>query len=455
MIRKYVLPALALLGVLFGIFMVRAGAKPPKVAEPVAQPARAPVGWDNKVAGSGLVEAATENIALGTPVPGVVTNVYVQVGAAVRAGLPHETVRRIAPLVTAGAADEAYDDMVLAAPDAAATRPATTNPADLSPAATRPAKVNLNTASPAELAALPGLAPADVDRIVAGRPYASIWDLEGTPLFKIDDRQARSDLAVKRAAAQQARQKLAKALLGTRPEELAVGEAQVAEAQAAFDTAKRNYERWAKVQDQSAIPPDELANRESMMKEMGAKLRSAQATLDKLRAGTWAPDVEIARAELQAAEAQVRTAQTELDRLTVRAPIDGTVLQVKVRPGEYAPSGVMQTPLMLVGRTDVLHIRVDVDEHEALRVRPEAEAVASIRGDSAHQVKLKFVRLEPYVVPKKSLTGDSSERVDTRVMQVVYAFDPKELRALVGQQMDVFIKDLTVPATTAPTTQAK
>lgn len=436
MIRKYVLPALAVLGVLFGIYMVKAGNKAPPVAPPVADPAKPP--YKSWVAGSGLVEAATENIAVGAPVPGVVIEVTARVGDRVRAGLPHEVVRRLVPLFTAGSADEAYDDMVLAAPDAVASSRPATRPADAA-AAAQPAKVNVNTASAADLAAVAGVGDALAARIVAGRPYASVWDLEGSPLFKVDDRAARSDLAVRRAAAEQARQKLAKLLRGTREEEVRVAVAQRAEAEANYTNAKRLYERYARVEDVGAVPPEELATRESNMREAEARLTRTRAHLDMLQAGTWEPDVAIARAELQAAEAQVRTAQTEIDRLTVRAPVDGQVLQVKVRPGEYAPTGVMQTPLMLVGRTDVLHVRVDVDEHEAMRVRPDAAAVASVRGDSGRKATLRCVRIEPFVVPKKSLTGDSSERVDTRVLQVVYAFDPRELPAYVGQQMDVFV----------------
>jgi hypothetical protein len=45
------------------------------------------------------------------------------------------------------------------------------------------------------------------------------------------------------------------------------------------------------------------------------------------------------------------------------------------------------------------------------------------------------------VLPKQSLTGDSSERVDTRVLQAIYSFDPKTMKNIyVGQQMDVFIE---------------
>jgi hypothetical protein len=50
------------------------------------------------------------------------------------------------------------------------------------------------------------------------------------------------------------------------------------------------------------------------------------------------------------------------------------------------------------------------------------------------------VRVEPYVVPKRSLTGESTERVDTRVLQVLYRFDPAAMKVYVGQQVDVFVE---------------
>jgi hypothetical protein len=88
----------------------------------------------------------------------------------------------------------------------------------------------------------------------------------------------------------------------------------------------------------------------------------------------------------------------------------------------------------------VLHVRVDIDENDAWRLVPGAPARAFVRGNSRLSTELSFVRVEPYVVPKRSLTGDSTERVDTRVLQAVYSFDPKSLPVYVGQQMDVFIE---------------
>jgi hypothetical protein len=53
---------------------------------------------------------------------------------------------------------------------------------------------------------------------------------------------------------------------------------------------------------------------------------------------------------------------------------------------------------------------------------------------------LQYVRTEPYIVPKRSLTGDTAERVDTRVLQLLYGFDRNDLPVYVGQLMDVFIQ---------------
>lgn len=59
------------------------------------------------------------------------------------------------------------------------------------------------------------------------------------------------------------------------------------------------------------------------------------------------------------------------------------------------------------------------------------------------------MRFEPYVVPKKSLTGDSTERVDTRELQVIFGFTRGRLPLFVGQEMDVCIDALHLPQTPA------
>ena len=118
----------------------------------------------------------------------------------------------------------------------------------------------------------------------------------------------------------------------------------------------------------------------------------------------------------------------------------GRVLQVRLRPGEYASGGSGSPAWLSSGTVTPLHVRVDVDEHEAWRVEPDAPAVGQVRGNADLSTPMEFVRFEPYVIPKQSLTGASNERVDTRVMQAIYRIKRDDLRLFVGQQMDVFIE---------------
>ncbi len=144
---------------------------------------------------------------------------------------------------------------------------------------------------------------------------------------------------------------------------------------------------------------------------------------------------------LQIARAKLKAAEATLDLHNVRSPIDGVVLSSDVRVGEFATYGQNAEPLMRVGNISPMNIRIDIDENDAWRFQPDSSAVAYVRGNNDIKVDLQFVRLEPYVRPKKSLTGDSVERVDARVLQLIYKFDPTDKPIYIGQQMDVYIED--------------
>jgi len=148
-----------------------------------------------------------------------------------------------------------------------------------------------------------------------------------------------------------------------------------------------------------------------------------------------------ATALLEQAAANLAAVRIDLDRRTVRAPRAGTILRVDARPGEFAPTGRLDPPLVTLGDLAHLQIRVDIDENDAWRFQAKAPAEAVVRGNPALRTPLTFVRVEPYVVPKKSLTGLSAERVDTRVLQVIYAITTPSMNLYAGQQMDVFIQD--------------
>lgn len=262
----------------------------------------------------------------------------------------------------------------------------------------------------------------------------------GTPLFRLDDRELRGDLAVKRAAVAQARSELLRLEAEPRTEKIPVIAAQVNEARAAVaretDALRRAEETFAR---KVTTEQDLVARREALAAAQAA-LEKTEADLTLLKAGSWEYDLDVSRAGVAKAEAEVAKIETNLDRLIVRSLVAGRVLQVNVRPGEYvgAPPG---QPLVMVGNIDRLHVRVDIDEFDIPRFDGRAAASAVPRGSLQERYPLTFVRVEPFVVPKKSLTGDTTERVDTRVLQVIYDCDPAGRPPLfVGQQVEVFIE---------------
>ena len=150
-------------------------------------------------------------------------------------------------------------------------------------------------------------------------------------------------------------------------------------------------------------------------------------------------NLEKGKSELTLAQSDLRVTQVLLEKQNILAPRDGVILQANIREGEYSAI-VSGNALFVLGGIGKLQIRVDIDEQNSGMVRPGAPAVAYVKGDTKNAIPLRFTRIEPYVIPKKSLTGASTERVDTRVLQVIYQFDPPNRPLYVGQQVDVYIE---------------
>jgi multidrug resistance efflux pump len=269
----------------------------------------------------------------------------------------------------------------------------------------------------------------------------------GDPLFRVDDRQLKAQLAWQQASLTAAWAELARLEAMPRTEEVPAAEAKVRAAQANLRLARDQRERADKLAVRNALSEQDLVARRLAQETAEADLARAQADLALLKAGAWGPDKQIAKTKIDQAKAQIEQTRTEIERSLVRAPVDGEVLRVDVRPGEFVGTPPDKA-LVLLGDVRQPYVRVDIDEHDIPRFRPGAKAKAFVRGDGEQELPLSFVRVEPYVVPKRSLTGDNTERVDTRVLQAIYAVDAPKRSVYVGQQMDVFI-DAAPPVTTS------
>jgi len=269
---------------------------------------------------------------------------------------------------------------------------------------------------------------------------------KGDKLFHIDDRDLRAELIGREASVAAAEAQLERLKAAPRAEDIPPARATVEEAKARLQDAEAAFRRTKSLYERTMTSSSDFDKDRFAEMSARAMLAKAEADLKKILAGTWREDIKVAEATLVQSRAQVESIKILIDRLTVRAFADGEVLQVHVRPGQFAAL-TWNEGLIVLGDVEQLHVRVDIDENDLPMFRPEAESVATLKGRPGRRFDLDFVKVEPYVIPKKSLTGDNSERVDTRVLQVIYALKNPSEKVYVGQQMDVYLRANQTDAT--------
>ncbi len=272
----------------------------------------------------------------------------------------------------------------------------------------------------------------------------------GDLLFRLDDRELQALLAVRQADLEAALSSQARVEGRPRPEEIPPSLAKVRRAEASLTAEVDQFTRREKLSASRMISEEELISARQKVAVAREGLAQARSEHELLLAGSWEHDKIVARAEVARAEMLVAQTRTELARLEVRAPIAANVLKVDVHRGEYVGTPAGST-LVVLGDLEQMNVRVTIDEHDLPRFEPGQPGKGYVRGDAEVPLELEFVRVEPYVQAKHALSGDGAERVDTRVLEVLYALPRGTQRVFVGQQLDVFIETGAAAKTSAPT----
>ncbi|MES2200187.1 MAG: secretion protein HlyD [Chlamydiota bacterium] len=252
-----------------------------------------------------------------------------------------------------------------------------------------------------------GMIEASTENIAIGTPFilpiVDIFVLEGNevkigdPLLQLD---TRSFVAQKETAA-----------------------CQVQAAVVTYENAKIQFSFYERLKDKRAVSEKDYETAYYNMKEAEEQVKVAKATLAEV--------------------------EMNIERATIRAPVDGQILQVNAHIGEiYLQSSYnitqgyvnLSTSLILMGTVTPLQMRIDIDEEDAWRYKIGSKATAFIRGNASINFPMQFVRVEPYILPKVSFTGNNIERIDTRVLQVLYHFKKGNLPVYPGQLLDVYLE---------------
>ena len=275
----------------------------------------------------------------------------------------------------------------------------------------------------------------------------------GQPLLRIDDSIQRAATEQQKSAAQASNAMLEELKAEPRKETLDVTEAQVVSAEAALKTAEDELHKQQAAYeiDPRSVSKDALDNAINAAAVAETNLAVAQKQRDLTKAGAWIFDIRNQERQYNALDKSYRSSSALLAKYTLRAPTDGVVLSITTIVGSYvSPQGSYETytqgmnPVLVLGTPQTnLQVRCYIDEILVPRLPPPSKIKAemSIRGSNV-KVPLDYVRVQPFVSPKIELSDQRQERVDVRVLPVIFKIEkPKDLNLYPGELVDVYIAD--------------
>ncbi len=274
----------------------------------------------------------------------------------------------------------------------------------------------------------------------------------GAPLFDLYDRIQQEVVAQNKAQMEAARALLDELQAEPRPQALTVARRQVQYAQASFvyQQAQLLIIRKERALNPQAVSLLALRNAENSARVARENLRVAKAQYRLTKAGAWIYDIRNQQAIYEAAKKTYASNRALLRQYVVQAPVGGRILRINVTKGSYAsPQGVYGTysqglnPAVVMGRQDgYMQVRAYLDEILVPRLPPAGDMTARmfIRGVNNAGIALQFVRIQPYVTPKIELSNQRTEKVDVRVLPILFRFRiPAHLRIFPGELVDVYI----------------
>jgi len=274
---------------------------------------------------------------------------------------------------------------------------------------------------------------------------------KSAPLLSIDDSVQRATVEQQHSQWQAALTLLDELRAQPRKENLDVAKAQVDAAQASLKTAQDEFLKQQNAYDLNpkSISKDALDSAANAAAVARANLEVAQRQYALVKAGAWVYDIANQEKQANALEKAYLSSSALLAKYTLVAPRDGIVMAVNVTPGSFVSTqGAYDqytegaAPVLALGSPPAwLNVRCYVDEILVPRIPPPGsiKAQMSVRGSNV-KIAMQYVRVQPFVSPKIELADQKAERVDVRVLPVIFRVKkPAGMNLYPGELVDVYI----------------
>ncbi len=274
---------------------------------------------------------------------------------------------------------------------------------------------------------------------------------KGDPLLVMDDSVQRATAEQQKAQAEAARALLEELKAEPRKENLEIARAQVEFASANLKTSQDQLDKLRKSYELNpkSVSKNDLDNAENAAKTAMANLEVARKQYELTKAGAWIYDIRNQESQYIALTKAFMASNALLAKYTIKAPEDGLILSINSAVGSFIYSqGTYDTytqayaPVIVMGSSqNYLEVRCYIDEILLARLPqgPQMRAQMFIRGTNIN-IPLEFVRVQPYVSPKIELSNQRTERVDVRVLPVIFRFVvPGNINIYPGLLVDVYV----------------
>jgi len=272
---------------------------------------------------------------------------------------------------------------------------------------------------------------------------------QGQVIVRLEDDEYRAQLQQARGQLAALEARLAEALNGSRPEEIARAKADWEQAQAEVANAKVTLERTRKLVSEGVLSQQALDDAQARYDAAVARERSLERGYELIRLGPRKETIEQLRGQVEQARGAVAFAETQLANTVIRAPVSGTILERAVEKGEFVTTsfvGERGAKGYVVSLADLndLRVELDINQNDFAKLSPRQRAVISVdafpdrryegvideispeanRQKATVQVKVRILNPDPYLRPEMNasvafLAGGIKEAKEAVVRPVV------------------------------------
>ncbi|PYX79759.1 MAG: efflux RND transporter periplasmic adaptor subunit [Acidobacteria bacterium] len=254
---------------------------------------------------------------------------------------------------------------------------------------------------------------------------------EGQVLVRLEDDEFRAQYQQAHGAAENARAYYAELQHGSRPEETAQAEHNLAEARATLANDKITLERTRNLANQGVLSQQALDDATGKFEADQQRVNSLEKAFQLSKIGARTEEIERAKGAMTQAEGQEAYAKSQLDATLIRAPVSGTILERTAEKGELitaqfasAAEGGPRGSVVALADLNDLQVELDIAQDDFSKLGPKQKGIVTVdafpdrkydgviaeispeanRQKATVQVKVQILNPDEYLRPEMNAT---------------------------------------------------